>query len=120
MKTESGLHKGLCKILTELGLWVPGTKKQQDLQVTYQKDNFDPEKLVLILDYTVKSLGGRLKFVTKYYPEFNFIEMYWGCVNRKVGNECDYNWKILLENVLEVLESVPQIFVCMKFTKCCR
>ena len=45
--------------------------------------------------------------MTKYYPEFNFIEMYWGCVNRKVGNECDYNWKILLENVLEVLESVP-------------
>ena len=64
-------------------------KKQQALQVIFHKDAFDPEKLSSVLYQTVNSLGGWLDFVTSYHPKFNFIEMYWGYVKRKVRNECN-------------------------------
>ena len=43
-------------------------KKQQALQVLFQKDNVDPEIFTLILDETVKSLWGWLEFLPKYHP----------------------------------------------------
>ena len=61
-----------------------------------------------------------MELVPKYHPEFNFIDMYCGCVKRKVRSECDYNWKILLEHVPEALDSVSVVFMCGAFTKCCR
>ena len=75
MHTEAGVQKGICTVLTERGLWLPGMRKQQDLQVLFQKDDFEPEMLSLILDDTVKILGGWMDFVPKYHPGFNFIEM---------------------------------------------
>ena len=57
MKTEAGVQKGLCTILTDRGLWVPEMKKQQALQVLLQKDNFYPEKLSSILDDRVWGVG---------------------------------------------------------------
>ena len=65
-------------------------KKQQALQVLFQNDDYDSEKLSLILENTVESLGVLLKFVPKYHPGFHFIEMYLGYVKLKVSNECDY------------------------------
>ena len=38
---EAGVQKGICIILTDQGLWVPGTKKQQAFQVLFEQDNFD-------------------------------------------------------------------------------
>ena len=73
MQKEAGVQKVICAIINEWVLWVPGIKKQQDLQVLFQKDNFDPENLSPILDKAIKSLGGWLDFVPKYHPELNFI-----------------------------------------------
>ena len=65
-------------------MWVPGMKKQQALQVIFQKDDFNPEKLFSVLDEIVNSLGGWLDFVPKYCPKFGFIGMYWGYLNCKI------------------------------------
>ena len=61
-----------------------------------------------------------MDFVPKYHPEFNLIDMYWGYVNCKAINECDYNWKIFLDKVPEALDSVPLIFMRREFNKFCR
>ena len=45
-------------IINDQGLWVTGMKKQRALQVLFQKHYFDPEKLSLVLDDMVKTLGG--------------------------------------------------------------
>ena len=58
MQTKAGVQKGLSTILAKKGLWVSGTKKQLALQVLFQKDYFYPEKLSLIVEKMVKSLGG--------------------------------------------------------------
>ena len=68
MYTEAGVQKRICTVFTERGLWVPGMKKQQSLQVLFHQDNFDPEKLSLILDDTVNSFGDCLDPVPKYHP----------------------------------------------------
>ena len=66
------------------------------------------------------SLGGWMELVPKYHPEFNFIDMYWGYVKRRVGNECDCNWQTLIEHTPEALYSVLLIFMRREYTKCCR
>ena len=60
--------------------------KKQALQVLFHQDDFDPENLSSILDESVKSLGGWMESMPKYHTKFNFINMYWGYVNRKVRN----------------------------------
>ena len=69
MHTESSVHKGICMILTQRGLWVLGMKKQQDLQVIFRQVNSKPEKFSSVLDKMVKCLGFWLDFVTKYHTD---------------------------------------------------
>ena len=95
-------------------------KKQQALQVLFQNDDYDSEKLSFILENTVESLGVLLKFVPKYHPGFHFIEMYLGYVKLKVSNECDYKWQTFLEHIPEDLDYVFLIFMSRAFTICCR
>ena len=92
--------------------------KQQTLQVLFQRDNFDPEIFSSVLDETVNSLGSWINFVPKYHPKLKFIEMYWGYLKRKVGNEGNYTWNTFLEQVPEALYYVPLKFMCGSFTKC--
>ena len=90
MLTAEGFQKGLKTNILERGLWLDGMKKDDNLALLLQKDDFDPTKLSSILDETVKIIGAWLYFVPKYHPEFNFIEVYWGYSKRKVRTKCDY------------------------------
>ena len=120
MNIKSGVQRVLCVILTDWGLWVTGTNKQQDLRVLFQKIYFDPEDLSSFLDERVNILGGWLEFLPKYHPRFNFIDVYWGYVKRKVRNGCYYNWNKFLEDVPEALDTLPLILMRMVFSKFCR
>ena len=120
MQTDNGKQKGLRTILTERGLWIDGMSRKEALDLLLQQEDFNPDNLSSILDETAKSLGAWLEFVPKFHPEFNFIEMYWGYVKRKVRNECDYDWESLLSHVPLSLDSVPLLFMRKAYTKCCR
>ena len=111
MQNEAGVQKGLYIIITEQGLWVWGMKKQQALKILFQQDNFYPKELSSVLYNMVKNLGDWMDFVPKYHPELNFIDIYWGYVNCKVRNECNYNCHKLLDHVPEALYYMPLIFM---------
>ena len=40
IQTDGGVQKGLCMIIAEQGMWVPGMKKQQAIKVLFQQDYF--------------------------------------------------------------------------------
>ena len=117
--TAEGFQKGLKMILLERGLWRDGIKKEDDLGLLLQQDDFDPTKLSSILDETVKSIGVWLYSGPKYHPELNFIKMYWGYSKRKVRTECYNEWESLLVRVPEDLDTVPLLFIRRSYTKCC-
>ena len=46
-------------------------------------------------------------FYPKFYPELNYIEMYWGAAKAYARQNCDYSWTGLRRVVPEALDSVP-------------
>ena len=92
-------------------------KKDDDLALLLQQDDFDPTKLSSILDETVKRLGAWLDFLPKHHPELNFIGMYCGYYKRNVRPECDYEWESLMVQFPEALDSVPLMFMRRAYTK---
>ena len=50
MNNESGVQKGICTIITERRLWVPGMNELYTLKSLFQQDYLNPEKSSLILD----------------------------------------------------------------------
>ena len=119
-QTAEGFQKGLKTIILERGLWRDGMKKYDALYLLLQKDDLIQPNSVHFLDETVKSLGAWLNFVSKYYPVFNCIDMYWVYSSKKFRIKCDYEWESLLVRVPEALDSVLLLFMRRAYKKCCR
>ena len=111
MQTKASVQKELCTILTDQGLWVTGMNKQRALQVLFQQHYFDPEKLSLVLDDMVKTLGGWLYFVCKYHPGFNFIHRYWVYGYREASNQIVNSWVYAVIFSDHAIQKYSEIFI---------
>jgi hypothetical protein len=126
-----GQPKGIKQILMERNLW-PSKKlrlvckecseKHDDLmrldccaqKILSSQPDFREQQSML--HEAILSAGHVFERYPKFHCECNFIERYWGFLKRETRRLCNYNYTRLLNQIPEVLNSVP-ITTVRKFAR---
>jgi hypothetical protein len=119
MQRDDGVHKGLCSILTERGLWRPSLKLPEARKLLQEQPDFLEQK-----EWLQETVCSHEDCIIDYYPkyhcEFNFIELYWGEAKRFSRRHCDYSFTGLQRVVPEALRSVSLALIRRYARKCFR
>src|SRR4051794_26590279 len=54
----------------------------------------------------IEACGHKVIFYSKFHPEFNYIEMYWGVAKRYTRSHCEYSLPKLRELILQAFDSI--------------
>ena len=57
-----------------------------------------------LLQEVIESMGHKVIFYSKFHPELNFIEKYWGAAKRYTQQHCDHTWNGLKETLPSVFD----------------
>ena len=110
MVDESGVQKGVRRILQERGLWKIHMKLPDARKVLSEQDDFRSQKTVL--QECVEADRGedkprhRFLLLPKYHCELNHIERFWSSAKRHARSMCDYTFSGLKLHVPQAHDSV--------------
>ena len=74
------------------------------VRVLAAQEDFKADKP--LLQEVIESMGHKVIFYSKFHPELNFIEQYWGAAKRYTRQHCDYTWNGLKETLPSAFDSI--------------
>ena len=110
-----GDGKGVRLVLMERAIW-PGEGLTLDdaRALLASQPNFASQRMWL--QETSESRGSLIILYPKFYPEFNWIEMYWGECKRYSRKHCTYRFKDLIQILPDALRS-PSLATMRRFAQ---